>query len=607
MNPHIKTLHSFLLREYPDGLKSNSFSIFYRSHPDAATAIRRRKLRTLCRDYPNLFVWTDNQDDWTQGDGTVKAIENPNKTLSVRLEYSSKIAIEFFNKNLRHDMTMRRKCEDRYFFDQIFSEWKSRQRVKGRSMVGCSPSQILFHLKHMNILDAKVDGGILLWAEDVKDNSLVESTPVTREDLMEQAKNRVVYAREELEKNQNGVEVDFIDFGYRDEKVINFGDPLVQDVTIRNCSFEGVVHVELNASLAEQKGIHVTGPSTSQLDEGDHVQVKLEIRQPRRGVTRALILFHFTGVDEWERPIKPFTIVRYIDLNVGNPDDHELIKAKTPYQKKKIKPKNFLKPIPFGAPSMGSGQFQKKLPPYGIPSHWRDTMGNNAVQDVLTELYYPERCPDAFCEDAIMDHTSHLTFKNYGQIFHRLLWTEEFQMEIDIRQYDMSNVAITRQNKHFSLNVPGLAESRPSVLRGDLITIQINSDKSKCFESYVDRVSLENAFLRFPRPFEDQFINGTKVDVRFRFRRVQLRSMHQALDVLAEKKYSHMLERVLFPGPTENDAFYPPMITEPSTVEGLRLYNRELNEEQKLAVFGAMRSVARPAPYLIYGPPGTGK
>jgi hypothetical protein len=486
----------------------------------------------------------------------------------------------------------------------MFSEWKSKQRAKGRSMVGCAPSQILFHLKQMKILTVKADGGVLLWAEDLKDDSL-EST-ITREDLIEQAKNRVAHAREELEKNKNGVEVDCIDFGYRDDKVIDFGVPLVQDVTIRNRSFEGVVNVELNASLAKQKGIHVNGPSTYHLHEGDHVQVKLEVRQPHCGVTRALILFHFTGVDEWERPIKPFTIVRYIDLKVGNTDDHELIKAKTPYQKKKINRGNFLKPIPFDVPSVGCGQFQNKLPPYGIPNYWRDTMRSNAAQDVLMELYYPERSPDAFCDDTAADHMSHLTFQNYGQIFHRLLWTEEFQMELDIRQYDMTNVAITRQNNmHFALNVPGLAESRPSVLKGDLITIQISSDKSKCFESYVDRVSLENAFLRFPRVFEDRFVNGTKVDVRFRFRRVQLRSMHQALDVLADKCH-RMLQRVLFPDPPMTDALCPPMIAEPSTVEELRLYNRDLNREQKLAVFGAMRSVARPAPYLIYGPPGTG-
>mmetsp|Transcript_2545 Transcript_2545/g.4761 ORF Transcript_2545/g.4761 Transcript_2545/m.4761 type:complete len:1100 (-) Transcript_2545:102-3401(-) len=613
----IITLHSFLLNECPDGLPSNAFSIFYKAHPKAASAIRRRKVKTICRDYPNLFSWTEDQDDGMNGYGLVKAIKNdPNETLNARLEYSYKIAMEFFNQNLRHDVTIRRKCEDRYFFDQLYSEWKSKQRAKGRNMVGCSPSQILFHLKHMKILDAKADGGVLLWAEDLL-NENQEKSSITREELIEQAKLRVVHAREELEKNQNGAEVALIDFGYRDEKVIKFGVPLVQDVTVWNRSFEGILNVKVNSSLAEPKGIHLVGPSTAHLDEGDEVQVKLEVRQPNRGITRALIIFQFTGVDEWGRPIKPFTIVRYIDLNVGDSDDHELIKAKTPYRKKKIRQGHFLKPIPFDIPSIGGGKFLNKLPSYGIPMYWRDTLRSNATQDVLTELYYPERCPDAFGggggggdadDDDTAYHASHLMFQNYGQIFHRLLWTEEFQMELDIRQYDMTNVAIMRQNnRRCSLNIPGLAENRPSVLKGDLITIQLQGSKSQCFESYVDRVTLENASLIFPRAFEDRFLNGTKVDVRFRFRRVQLRCMHQSLDFLSESSNNRMLERVLFPVAPKSDVLYPPLIVEPSTVEELRLYNKDLNREQKLAVFGAMRSVARPAPYLIYGPPGTGK
>lgn len=51
---------------------------------------------------------------------------------------------------------------------------------------------------------------------------------------------------------------------------------------------------------------------------------------------------------------------------------------------------------------------------------------------------------------------------------HRLLWLEERQMQRDIRSFDIDNARLTPCGQGFlSLSVPGLAEKRPSVLRGD--------------------------------------------------------------------------------------------------------------------------------------------
>ena len=58
---------------------------------------------------------------------------------------------------------------------------------------------------------------------------------------------------------------------------------------------------------------------------------------------------------------------------------------------------------------------------------------------------------------------------NYNEMLQNLLWVEEIQMEVDIRQYDMERVTMApfKENKRLMLlEVPGLAEKRPSVLKG---------------------------------------------------------------------------------------------------------------------------------------------
>ena len=60
---------------------------------------------------------------------------------------------------------------------------------------------------------------------------------------------------------------------------------------------------------------------------------------------------------------------------------------------------------------------------------------------------------------------------NYKDKFSALLHVEEHQMNVDIRKYDMEAVTMNvyKENKKLlTLKVPGLAENRPSLLRGRL-------------------------------------------------------------------------------------------------------------------------------------------
>lgn len=63
-------------------------------------------------------------------------------------------------------------------------------------------------------------------------------------------------------------------------------------------------------------------------------------------------------------------------------------------------------------------------------------------------------------------------FANVLQM-HMLLHLEELQQEIDVRSYDMKDVTLStnRARRYLNLEVPGLAEARPSVLRGDALYV----------------------------------------------------------------------------------------------------------------------------------------
>lgn len=55
---------------------------------------------------------------------------------------------------------------------------------------------------------------------------------------------------------------------------------------------------------------------------------------------------------------------------------------------------------------------------------------------------------------------------NYKEKLSTLLWLEEIHAEIELKEYNMSGVALKRNGELLVLEVPGLAESRPSLYAG---------------------------------------------------------------------------------------------------------------------------------------------
>ncbi|XP_076597717.1 putative helicase mov-10-B.2 [Chaetodon auriga] len=197
---------------------------------------------------------------------------------------------------------------------------------------------------------------------------------------------------------------------------------------------------------------------------------------------------------------------------------------------------------------------------------------------------------------------SSLKMKTYCHRFHLLLHLEEIQMEVDIRKYDLQNQTLTQDKSNrrlLTLRVPGVAENRPSVLRGDCLRVSKSEDKVQpitVYTGYVHRVELDAVKLGFSNRLLQDFISNMKFDVEFTINRYPLRLQHRAVD-LAEK---HQLEEVLFPSGAAAANLSMP---------NLRMFNRQLenNPQQHAAVQRILAGSSKPAPHLVFGPPGTGK
>ncbi|KAJ8302250.1 hypothetical protein KUTeg_021237 [Tegillarca granosa] len=181
-------------------------------------------------------------------------------------------------------------------------------------------------------------------------------------------------------------------------------------------------------------------------------------------------------------------------------------------------------------------------------------------------------------------------------------------MEVDIRKYDMENVTMTEytsNRKLLSLQVPGLAENRPSVLKGDWLYVRINKDGKHLgdteYQGFVHEIQQNEVLLGFNDSLLRQFVPNMKFNVRFVFNRLPLRLQHRACELAFEES----LEKVLFPKEVVSSS----SDTSNPGPRPTRFFNAQIekNPEQVTAVNNIVSGVSRPAPYIVFGPPGTGK
>jgi hypothetical protein len=128
-----------------------------------------------------------------------------------------------------------------------------------------------------------------------------------------------------------------------------------------------------------------------------------------------------------------------------------------------------------------------RLQKYFIPGNLRHQMKiSGKLQEVFKTFENAENCtPASHCEK-----------------FSKLLHVEELQMEVDIQKYQMEDAKLKQELKYLTLDVPGLAENRPSLVRGDRLFVRKlgangKPEEKKKYEGYVHNVGLNKVFLKF--------------------------------------------------------------------------------------------------------------
>ncbi|KAF9484835.1 RNA helicase [Pholiota conissans] len=282
---------------------------------------------------------------------------------------------------------------------------------------------------------------------------------------------------------------------------------------------------------------------------------------------------------------KTFIITRTLKAIIGNRADHEALRPRAPYVPRTRSTRYDIKETIPGVkpPALQTIRFVVQLPHADIPQRLKALLsgseGRKAILNNVKKLFLPQE----------------LNTKTYASQFKYLLWIEEAKMEEDLERYDILNASLTRHNKYYYLDVPGLAEKRPSVLVGDRILVQERgATNGRWFEGHVHFVRQAEVGLCFHSTFS-QHPDGHRFHVRFKLNRIPLRRQHQAMDHVFTE------DRILFP----EDIHLP---KRPSRV-ALKLFNGLLssNEPQLQAVASILSSPAGSPPFVVFGPPGTGK
>ena len=373
------------------------------------------------------IIWTaDGADRHTTPEGGAKSrIDN--------------IAISFYNAKLRDDPSLRRRCSDRHVLDATIDRWMANERLDGTPIVNASRSSIIFSLrKTWKLIHTKLtEDNVIIWTADMASsrvNSDDEEDPQPnsaddRESRIRRTVARIKNSRAEMQSNRNGIVIDDIDFGVNGG-VCRVGHRAYQQVKICNESDIDVI-CDIKSEAARQRNFQVEGESVFELPAWGSTSIGIAYTPKVIGVSKSILVFNFDPVccDE-DGEIEPFSIVRYIAIRAGDPDDFEFLKPTAPYAKKSTKKEDkekFSNPVRVRS-SQPVASFENPLASYFIPKDIERLASNeNEASQVLDSIFRGEE--SYFDKDEKVNYPSTFTIDNYSKCMQHLLWLEEAQMK----------------------------------------------------------------------------------------------------------------------------------------------------------------------------------
>ncbi|KAJ8912969.1 hypothetical protein NQ315_000025 [Exocentrus adspersus] len=277
----------------------------------------------------------------------------------------------------------------------------------------------------------------------------------------------------------------------------------------------------------------------------------------------------------------------------------------------------------------------KDIPWYSVPKKLIDTISKYYLNDPL-ELVQELKVvkPVLF---------SNISFFNFEDKFHNLLYLEEIENLQMISNYDQEKACLIPCQDFLLLEIENLSERRPSIVLGDkVIATDAVNKNGVSFEGFVHKVGAKHIFLKFSQLFHDSY-KGDDYSIKIVPSRSKYRRLHHAIflapralgkEILFPSKIyekdlqvnffeavdmcdnSIILNKTLSPQEAKKKLIEINNINKSAknvnTPVGkckleLEWYNKNLNTKQRDAVKNVLHGKARPLPYIIFGPPGTGK
>ena len=514
-----------------------------------------------------------------------------------------------FGQRLKADEALRARCNVKVLWNAAFLEWKEEERAQQRHWRG-SASDVLgkmvrsFNTKakcqRHGVLLVKLEGDLIILHDP-------SESAEERQATVAFVAARVQEERDAIEADKNGISVSALSF----PETLPIGSTTSKPLVISNQSGGAI---ELKSIKCIKKSPHFSiddpGAALGMLAQGAQKRLTVRCHPRGAGMLREVVSLTFGG---------GVAIGRFLEARAGDAALLDLLKPSAPFQRRRRapprEPAHTLDIEP--APKLGAGAAADygdlrqgpKLKFYDLDPRWeRKLLPGGEACDVLEDGHARMavlRGPDSGAD-------APLALSHYRSHFEKLLWSEELQLHADLTEFDFvqagrGRATLLREGGLLWLTVPGLAENRPSVLKGDKVRVRRpNADNEKQrWEGVAERIERERVGLRFANRFAQMYA-GEPVDVWFVLSRTGLRLFHQGLELAASRVGGVPALRapLIFPEPQDivRAALRPPRNLVPQP-----LFDRTLNAEQVTAVRNICGGAARRVPYVLFGPPGTGK